>query len=72
MEKVINNGAAEKSSKIEGDKKRWYLSIFGKIGLGALNGSGVTHNPVSSLVNSEFIIVMNLRSSYDVPTSSSH
>jgi hypothetical protein len=29
MEKVINNGAAEKSSKIEGDKKRWYLSIFG-------------------------------------------
>ena len=29
MEKVINNGAAEKSSKIEGDKKRWYLPIFG-------------------------------------------
>jgi hypothetical protein len=34
----------------------------------------VREQPVehSSLVNSEFIIVMNLRSSYDVPTSSSH
>jgi hypothetical protein len=41
-------------------------------GLGALNGSGATHDPVSSLVNSESIIVMNLRSSYDVATSSSH
>lgn len=29
MEKVINNGAAEKSSKIEDDKERWYLPIFG-------------------------------------------
>jgi hypothetical protein len=28
MEKVINNGAAEKSSKIEDDKERWYLPIF--------------------------------------------
>jgi hypothetical protein len=37
--------------------------LSGKIGLGALNGSGATHDPVSSLVNSESIIVMNLRSS---------
>jgi hypothetical protein len=40
--------------------------LSGKIGLGALNGSGATHDPVSSLVNSESIIVMNLRSSYEI------